>query len=98
MVCCELFARTAFRRLMGIEPARPVPHRARLTCEHSARGNRPTYHPANLDWTAEGAVVAPVRWIGSADLSATSQANAMALFPEGDRTFSAGEVIDVFPW
>src|SRR5438093_1106502 len=30
MVCFELFARTAIRRLMGIEPAEPVPLRARL--------------------------------------------------------------------
>jgi molybdopterin molybdotransferase len=98
MVCCELFARTAFRRLMGIAPAEPIPHRARLTCEHASRGNRPTYHPAKLEWTATGAVVAPVPWIGSADLSATSQANAMALFPEGDRTYAAGETLEVFPW
>lgn len=98
MVCCELFARTAFRRLMGIEPALPTPLHARLTCEHFSHGNRPTYHPARMESTPEGYVVAPVRWIGSADLCATVAANAMALFPEGDRTYPAGSIVDVFPW
>jgi molybdopterin molybdotransferase len=69
-----------------------------LQGEHFNRGNRPTYHPAKLEWKPEGAVVAPVAWVGSADLSATVSANAMALFPEGDRSYAAGEILDVFPW
>jgi molybdopterin molybdotransferase len=98
MVCCELFARTAIRRLMGIQPAEPAPLQARLACEHKNHGNRPTYHPARLEWTVSEAVVAPVPWIGSADLSATTRANAMALFPEGDRTYPEGTIVNVFPW
>lgn len=98
MVCCELFARTALRRLMGIRPAEAVPVRARLQREHLNRGNRPTYHPAQLEWESDGAVVVPVPWVGSADLSATVSANAMVLFPEGDRSYSAGAILDVFPW
>src|SRR5207244_2976217 len=46
LVCFELFARTAMRRLMGVEPAEPQPVRARLEQAHVARGERPTYHPA----------------------------------------------------
>jgi molybdopterin molybdotransferase len=98
MVCFELFARTAIRRLMGVEPAEPQPVRARLVCEHTARGARPPYHPARLEWTERGPVVAPVAWHGSSDLRATVAANAMALFPAGDFVWSLGNVVEVFPW
>jgi molybdopterin molybdotransferase len=98
MVCCELFVRTAIRRLMGIEPAKPTPWRARLTKDHFNGGNRPTYHPARWEWTEAGPLVEPVPWVGSADLSATTGANAMALFPEGERLYSSGSMLDVFLW
>jgi molybdopterin molybdotransferase len=61
MVCFELFARTAIRRLMGLEPADPQPVRARLAEEFVARGNRPTYHPAQLEENESGPVVHPVK-------------------------------------
>jgi molybdopterin molybdotransferase len=98
MVCCDLFARTAVRRLMGIEPAVPAPMRARLTKDHFSGGNRPTYHPARWEATEAGGVVEPVRWVGSADLCATAEANSMALFPEGERMYPAGTMLDVFLW
>jgi len=96
MVCCELFVRTAIRRLMGIEPAAPTSWRARLTKDHFNSGNRPTYHPARWEWTESGPLIEPVRWVGSADLSATATANAMALFPEGERMYPAGTMLEVF--
>lgn len=98
MVCCELFVRTAIRRLMGIYPAEPVPLRARLTRDYENNNTRPTYHPAKLEWTPDGPLVHTVRWIGSADLSATVEANCMALFPPSERVFREGEILDVFPW
>jgi molybdopterin molybdotransferase len=98
MVCCELFARTAVRRLMGIEPATPQGLKAKLLRDHFNGGNRPTYHPARWELTESGAVVEPVKWVGSSDLSATVEANAMALFPEGGRMYSAGTTLDVFLW
>jgi molybdopterin molybdotransferase len=98
MVCCELFARTAIRRLMGIEPAVAAPVRARLTKDHFSGGNRPTYHPARWEATGIEGVVEPVRWVGSADLCATVEANAMVLFPEGERRYLAGTMLDVFLW
>lgn len=98
MVCFELFVRTAIRRRLGIEPAvaRPVP--AKLTVEHTAKGDRPTYFPAQLKSTPTGPTVAPVHWHGSSDLRATVEANSMALFPTGDQVFSVGATIDVIPW
>ena len=98
MVCCELFVRTAIRRLMGIEPAAAVPLRGRLTKDYFNGGNRPTYHPAHWGWTETGGTIEPVKWAGSADLSATVEANAMVLFPEGDRNYAAGTLVDVFLW
>ncbi len=98
MVCFELFARPAIRRLLGIEPAEPRPLKARLTKAHLAHEERPTYHPAHLDWDDSGPVVCPVRWQGSADLWSTVEANAMALFPAGGKTHQPGEVIDVILW
>lgn len=98
MVCCELFARTALRRMMGMEPAKPVPVRARLLRDFHHSGPRPTYHPAKLDWTETGATVDTVPWVGSADLSATVEANAMAVFPEGDQRHPAGTILDVIRW
>ncbi len=98
MVCCELFVRTAIRRLVGIEPALTAPLRGRLTRDHFNGGNRPTYHPARWELSDAGGTVEPVKWTGSADLSATVEANAMVLFAEGDRQYRAGEMVDVFLW
>ena len=95
MVCCELFVRTAIRKLIGIEPAVPTPWRGRLTRDHFNAGSRPTYYPARWEWTEQGGSVEPVKWVGSADLSATVEANALAVFAEGDRNYSAGSMNDV---
>jgi molybdopterin biosynthesis enzyme len=84
--------------MTGIEPAERAPFRARLTKEHFNGGNRPTYHPAYWEWTDSGAVVEPVRWVGSADLSSTVEANGMALFPDGGRTYAVGTMLDVYMW
>jgi len=98
MVCCELFVRTAIRRLMGIEPAATAGLPARLTSDHFNSGNRPTYHPARWELSRSGAVVEPVKWNGSADLSATVEANAMVLFATSDYLYRAGDVVEVFVW
>lgn len=98
LVCFELFARTALRRLMGVEPAEPQPVRARLEQPHVARGDRPTYHPARLSWSETGSTVRTVRWHGSSDLCGTLDANAMALFPPGDADYASASVVDVFLW
>lgn len=96
-VCCELFVRAALRRLMGIEPAEPLPIQARLGEGHVARGERPTYHPARLDREEDVQVVRTVRWHGSSDLRALLDANALAIFPAGDREWKPGERLDVLP-
>jgi molybdopterin molybdotransferase len=98
LVCCELFVRTAIRRLMG-EPASPpqsVP--ARLEHSYSARQDRPTYHPARLTWSSAGPVVTLVPWHGSSDLCGTVAANAMALLPGDGREYQVGDLLETIPW
>lgn len=98
LVCFELFARTAIRRLMGFDRPGPRAREARLSAAHIARGDRPTYHPARLEVSGDGLVVHVVGWRGSADLRSTVEANSMALFPAGDREYAVGDVVDVYCW
>ncbi|MCA9116051.1 MAG: molybdopterin molybdotransferase MoeA [Planctomycetaceae bacterium] len=98
MVCFELFVRPAIRTLLG-DP-QPGPHRlqATLAAPHSARGDRTTCHPARLQVGPNGWTAAPVPWIGSADLQATTRANGLAVFPPGTRDWQPGEAVDVICW
>jgi molybdopterin molybdotransferase len=95
LACFELFVRPALRRLCGY--ANPGPHfvSAVLSEDFAYRTDRPTYHPAHLESTATGWKVRPVPWIGSADLRALTQANALVIFPSGDHRFQAEQVFEV---
>jgi molybdopterin molybdotransferase len=97
MVCCELFVRPAVSKLAGRTASTPTAVGARLVLEHRLREDRPTYFPAWLALTSRGAEVRPTGWKGSADLRSTIEANALIVFPPGDRTYSAGEVVSVWP-
>jgi molybdopterin biosynthesis enzyme len=48
-----------------------------------------------LRWDDGQGVVEPLRWQGSGDLSAVSQANALTCFAAGDRMYRAGEMVRV---
>jgi molybdopterin molybdotransferase len=95
LVCFELFVRPALRRLRG--HADPGPHfvSAVLSEDFAYRTDRPTYHPACLERSATGWKVRAVPWIGSADLRALTQANALVLFAVGDQRYRAGQVLEV---
>jgi molybdopterin molybdotransferase len=95
MLCFELFVRPAIRQFLGVSPALPTMVTVPLGKAHVARGDRPTYYPARVGWRDGGPVVDPVDWKGSSDLLAPTRANAWALFPAGDREYSAGENIEV---
>jgi len=95
LICFELFVRPAIARLAGRSDGQLVERQARLASERTHRGDRPTYHPARLSWPNGEAVVEPLRWQGSGDLSAVAAANALACFPAGDRTHAAGEKIRI---
>ena len=98
LVCCELFVRTAIRRIMGIEPATPQSVSARLEHEFLARADRPTYHPAKLTSTHQGLAVTLVRWNGSSDLCGTVAANGMAYLSGEARHFQIGDMLETFAW
>ncbi len=98
MVCCELFVRAALRRWQGLEPAIANPIKARLTRDITSSSNRPTYHPAHVEWTLEGPQVSLVDWVGSSDVCATVDANCTVLLPAGDFTWKAGDSLEVFLW
>lgn len=98
MVCCELFVRTALRRMMGSADATPPVELARLTHEYTMRGDRPTYFPAALVPTPHGLTARLVKWQGSSDLRATVEANGMVLLPPVERTFTEEEVVQAYRW
>lgn len=98
LVCFELFAKTAIRRLLGIDPAVPRAVSGVLTTPYENRGDRPTYYPAKIAANADGRLtVTPVRWAGSGDLRATVEADGTAVF-EPNRSYTAGDTIDVLLW
>jgi molybdopterin molybdotransferase len=98
MVCFELFARPVIRNIMGYDFPCPDLISTQLTADFHNRGDRPVYHPAHFGRSHNVHCVTLVPWMGSADLRATVDANAMAVFPEGDTFYKAGTWIDVIPW
>lgn len=98
MVCCELFVRAAVRRLVGLDPAIPQPQFARLQHNYASRGDRPTFHPAELTTTAQGLTARLVAWQGSSDLRATVEANGTIFMPAGERSFHEGDAVEAHVW
>ncbi len=94
LVGFELFVRPAIAKLAGRSPAADETT-AILASELAHRGDRPTYHPAELRLEAGQAVVEPLKWKGSGDLRTLAGANALACFPAGDERHAAGEMIRV---
>jgi molybdopterin molybdotransferase len=92
-VCFELFVRPALRRLAGHPPAQEG-LTAALAEDFNYNTDRPTYHPARLEW-AERCLVRPVPWQGSADLRALAQANALLLLPPGNHRHAAGQMFNI---
>lgn len=95
LVCFQLFVRAAMRRFMGVETCEPARQRARLVKAFRQRGERETCAPARAAWNVGGYEVTPLPSQGSGDLRALALANCLAVFPAGDREFSAGEMIGV---
>jgi molybdopterin molybdotransferase len=91
LVCFELFVRPALRRLRGHDDAAPRMCEAMLAEDFPYRTDRPTYHPAKLELTADGWQVRPVPWFGSPDLRGLTEANAFVLLPPGDHQHQAGQ-------
>ena len=98
LVCFHLFVKPAIARLAGRhQESLHATVSAKLTREFEHRGDRPTYHPGKLVGSPEGNLVEPTAWHGSADLRGFAGANALVIFPAGERRYQAGEAVDVLP-
>jgi molybdopterin molybdotransferase len=96
LVCAALFVRPALERIAGREPGPLVTGRAELTADFVHRGDRPTFLPSALDLRDRASPrIQPIAWTGSADLRSLTDANALAVFAAGDRTYRVGEIVDV---
>ncbi len=96
LVCFELFVKPAIARIAGRHGHLPqATQTAKLTIEFIHRGDRPTFWPAVLVSSPEGLLVEPRPWAGSADLRGFAGANALIAFTAGDRSYQAGEVVNV---
>jgi len=98
-VCFQVFVRPLLEQL-GAPRTMPSLAKAELAADFRHKGDRPTYFPAVLELPSprgERQRVRPLAWRGSSDLRGLAQANALAVFPAGDRQFSAGEVVEVLP-
>jgi molybdopterin molybdotransferase len=99
-VCFELFVRPTVARLAGRPPGNLDLQPAVLATDHHHRGDRPTFYPGKCsgEHGADGKVhVEPLPWHGSTDLFTLAYADCLIVFPPGDRFFSAGERIDIYP-
>lgn len=95
LVCFELFVRPAVARLAGRRADRLAIQPAKLTGAHRHRGDRPTYFPARFCPVNGLAHVELLAWKGSADLRTLSSADCLAYFPKGERSYEAGDDIEV---
>jgi molybdopterin molybdotransferase len=102
LVCYMLFVAPTIRAYQqGTEEVNIQPDSyAELTAPYTLRGDRPTYHPARLDWILGKWSVTPLQWSGSADQQALAQANGLVFFQPPQREYDVGEQISVlsFPW
>jgi molybdopterin molybdotransferase len=95
LVCFELFVRPAIRELAGHADPGPIELRALLTEDFPYRSDRPTYHPAWLEYRENGWSVRPVPWFGSPDLRGLTRANSFVILPAGDHLHRAGKPMSV---
>jgi molybdopterin molybdotransferase len=102
-VCFLLFVRPALAVLAGKKPPDSGLREARLARAFCHRGDRPTYFPCRLvDGACAGAttgqpVLEPLGWSGSADLRTVAEADALAVFPAGDRDYASDEIVRFLP-
>lgn len=89
----RLASRLLTRLAGGIPVERWLP--ARLTQALPANGPREFYQPAKLTWAAEGLLVTPLAWKGSADLFTLAAADALLVRGENEGAQSIGATVRV---
>lgn len=98
MVTFQLFARPVLDALSGSTPQPLNFAQAQLKYEFSTRTGLTRFLPAKLGGTHELPEVELLRWQGSGDLMAVSQANCYIVVPPDRDRFSAGEAVTILLW
>jgi molybdenum cofactor synthesis domain-containing protein len=95
-VTFNLFARTALRAMQGASDAALVAEQAVLGRAVKGALERASYLPARLLTDEGGRLIAePLRWGGSSDFVAFTQATALVIVEAGTRTVDAGALVQV---
>ena len=95
-VTFNLFARTAILRLQGAKQPRLIEQYAILAQDVKGAEERESYLPASLRTdTAGQLVVEPLKWGGSSDFVAFTQATALLIVAAGVQKQAAGSVVKV---
>ncbi len=96
-VCLNLYVRTALRILTG-RAALPLFHTGRLAIDLHGGGNgRETFWPARRKLHEGLAVLMPLRWGSSGDLTSLATVNALIRVPAGAATMAAGTRVEFTP-
>jgi molybdopterin molybdotransferase len=95
-VTFNLFARTAILRLQGAKQPRLIEQYAVLAQDVKGAEGRESYLPASLRTdTAGQLIVEPLKWGGSSDFVAFTQATALLIVAAGVQKQAAGSVVKV---
>lgn len=94
-VTFNVFARTALRKLQGIDQPLLPTVEAQLASAITDSSSRRSFLPANLSIKEGRAIVEPLKWVGSSDLVAFMNANALIVVREAVREVAAGSLVEV---
>jgi molybdopterin molybdotransferase len=94
-VCFELFVRPALRVLAGHAEPGPLTTALPLAEALSVANDRPTYHPAKLEYGESGCRVRQLPWQGAPDLRGLQPADALLVLPPGETRLAEGQPASV---
>lgn len=97
MVTFQLFVTLAIDILGGAQP-RPLPFlEASLAEDMHEKGGLTHFLPGHFDSSKGSPQVRPLRWQGSGDIAALTQANCFVVVPADCQDIAAGEKVSVLP-
>ena len=94
-VTYNVFARTAIRRLLGDADPLLETVKAELTSPIRDTSSRRSYLPARLSIRNGHVSAEPLKWVGSSDLVAFMNANALIIAREEVHEMAVGSLVDV---
>jgi molybdopterin molybdotransferase len=93
LVTFALFAAPLLHALSGQTDIGPEFSQAKLIEVTENKPGLTRFLPAHFSSSAEGAVLLPISWHGSGDLSAAARTNCFLVVPEGGSKLEAGETV-----